>query len=208
MQRVRRTLGSNCSWQYFSAVSEIASSSSVNRFWELRGSCQSNGGADEAAAAKFRLAPACSEGALRRAHLESRALDMVARMQFVPQRVERREEVVKGIQPGSRGCCPSSLHLLHRSCPVSGSVTPTTARDGNRNLGSSTVAPCLGTLPQPLIPPSHAHFGYWQLRETSSHWSQIDPAETPNGSNVVLQITSPFASSFCATHTLSLPLPV
>lgn len=47
---VRRTLGSNCSWQYFSAVSEMASSSSVNRFFALRGSCQSNGGVEAAAA--------------------------------------------------------------------------------------------------------------------------------------------------------------
>lgn len=79
MQCVRRTLGSNCSWQYFSAVSEMASSSSVSRFFALRGSCQSKGGAEEAAAAKFRLAPARNVGALRRAHLESRALDMIVR---------------------------------------------------------------------------------------------------------------------------------
>jgi hypothetical protein len=34
-----------------------------------------------------------------------------------------------GSQPGRGEGCSSPLHLLHRGCPVSVSVTPTTARE-------------------------------------------------------------------------------
>lgn len=61
---------------------------------------------------------------------------MVVRVQLVPQRVKKEYRRKKQSGRGEGGC-PSPLHLLHRGCPVSVSVTPTTVGDG-MCLGSST----------------------------------------------------------------------
>jgi hypothetical protein len=160
-QCVRRTLGSRCSWQYFSAVSEMASSSSVSKFFALRGSCQSKGRAEEAAAAKFRRVPARSAGTLRRAHLESRALDMVARdASDSPQMNRKKSRQNKRTLASQRGTLPFSPPLdAPRSSGLGlgdASVGPTLQWQQVENLGSSPVAP--------LLPPyATSIFGHYNV---------------------------------------------
>ncbi|KAH8634913.1 glutaryl-CoA dehydrogenase mitochondrial precursor [Alternaria alternata] len=61
MSRVPSTLGSIRSWQYDSAVSEMACSSSVNKLLVFNGSCQSN----FTGACKYRLPRAADRSGVR-----------------------------------------------------------------------------------------------------------------------------------------------